>query len=294
VNGVDPDGYDTLRSEGRVWLIRPGLKAALAASPAAALLEGDPPPPGLPGTGRGGAMPLVLAGRACYAKRGVHGGLARHLLGGLFWRDRRARLAVEAAGRLRTAGVSTPDVLAAGCRPVFGPLAAYVLVTEAIPGGVSLQAFLGGQPLPRRRRLLAREAGRCVRALHDAGFVHADLNLANLVAAHGGEGGGSRGERGGPGGSAVHVIDLEGGRFRARVGFGARRANLRRLLRSYEKWIAPVSPLDRRDALAFLRAYCRDDEAWLRRCLGDLAGPAARFRWRRLAWRHAQRVPPVS
>ena len=283
MNGDDLAGYDTLRSAGRVWRIRPGLKAELAASPAAGLLEGDPPPPGAPGTGRGGVMPLVLAGRAAYAKRGVHGGLARHLLGGLFWRDGRARRAVEAAGRLRAAGVATPDVLAAGCRAVFGPFAAYVLVTEAIPGGVSLQAFLGGQPLPRRRRLLAREAGRSVRALHDAGFVHADLNLANLVAPHGGERG-----------AAVHVIDLEGGRFRAHVGFGARRANLKRLLRSYEKWIAPSSPLDRRDALAFLRAYCGEEEGWLRPFLRGLAGPAARFRWRRLAWRHARRVPRVS
>jgi hypothetical protein len=235
-------------------------------------------------------MTLVLAGRAAYAKRGVHGGLARHLLGGLFWRDRRARGAVEAALRLRAAGVATPEVLAAGCRSVLGPLAAYVLVTEAIPDGVSLQSFLSGQPLPRRRRLLARGAGRSVRALHDAGFVHADLNLANLVAA-------DRGERTGPAGEpAIHVIDLDGGCFRPRVGFAARRRNLRRLLRSYEKWIAPVSPLDRRDALAFLRAYCGGDEASLRRFLGDLAGPSARFRWRRLGWRRRRLVAgrPIS
>jgi hypothetical protein len=282
VSGVDLPGYDTLRSAQRLWRIRPGLAGSLAASPAAGLLEGNPPPPGPPGTGRGSVMPLVLAGRAAYAKRGQHGGLARALLGGLFWRDGRVVRAVEAAGRLRAAGVATPEVLAAGCRMVRGPLWAYVLVTEAIPGGTSLQALLAQQPLARRRRRLARGAGQSVRALHDAGFVHADLNLDNLVAAHGGE-------RISPAGaSEVHVIDLDGGRWLAQVGLGPRRRNLRRLLRSYEKWIAPDSPLDRRDAFAFLRAYCGRDQELFRRLMSDLGAPARRFRLHRLAWRRGR------
>ncbi|HET8945915.1 MAG TPA: lipopolysaccharide kinase InaA family protein, partial [Candidatus Polarisedimenticolia bacterium] len=150
------------------------------------------------------------------------------------------------------------------------------------PRGASLQALLGEQPLARRRRRLARGAGRSVRAMHDAGFVHADLNLGNLVAEDGGE-------RMSPAGaSEVHVIDLDGGRFGKTVGFGARRRNLRRLLRSYEKWIAPASPLDRRDAFAFLRAYCGTDQAMFRRLLGDLGGASARFRLHRLAWRRGR------
>ena len=281
MTGLDLPGYETLRSAQRLWRVRPGLAAPLAASPAAALLEGEPPPPGPPGTGRGTVMTLVLAGRAAYAKRGRHGGLAGSLLGDLFWRDGRARRAVEAAERLRSAGVATPEVLAAGCRAVHGPLWTYVLVTEAIPRGASLQALLGEQPLARRRRRLARGAGRCVRALHDAGFVHADLNLGNLVVADGGEAVSPTGA------SEVHVIDLEGGRFRKTVNLGARRRNLKRLLRSYEKWIAPASPLDRRDGFAFLRAYCGTDQAMFRSLLGDLGG-AAGFRLHRLVWRRGR------
>ena len=279
MNGPDLPGYETLRSGPRLWRIRPGLAAALAASPAAGLLEGDPPDPGPPGAGRSAVMTLVLAGHPAYAKRGVHGGLARRLLGGLFWRDRRGRRVIEAAERLRAAGVSTPPVLAAGWRTIAGPLAAYVLVTEAIPGGTSLQAILSGQPLARRRRRLARAAGRSVRALHDAGFVHADLNLANLVAARGGE-------PEPPGAEArVFIIDLDGGVFRRQVGHRGRRRNLMRLLRSYEKWIAPTSPLDRRDALAFLGGYCGEDRALFRTFVRELGG--RRFRWRRLVWRRA-------
>jgi len=277
VNGPDLPGYETLRSGPRLWRVRPGLASALAASPAAALLEGEPPEPGPPGAGRSAVMTLVLAGRPAYAKRGVHGGLARRLLGGVFWRDGRGRRVIEAAERLSAAGVPTPGVLAAGWRTIAGPLAAYVLVTEAIPGGTSLQAFLGEQPLARRRRRLARAAGRSVRALHDTGFVHADLNLANLVAAGGGE-------PDAPGGEArVFVIDLDGGRFCGRVGHRARRRNLMRLLRSYEKWIAPSSPLDPRDALAFLSAYCGEDRDMLGTLARQLGG--IRFRWRRLLWR---------
>lgn len=282
MNGPDLPGYETLRSGPRLWRVRPGLAAALAGSPAAALLEGEPPAPGPPGAGRAGTMTLVLAGRPAYAKRGVHGGLARRLLGGVFWRDRRGRGVIEAADRLRAAGVPTPDVLAAGWRTITGPLAAYVLVTEAVPGGASLLALLGEQPLPRRRRRLARAAGRSVRALHDAGFVHPDLNLANLVAAHGGE-------PGAPGGATrVFVIDLDGGGFRDRVGGSARRGNLKRLLRSYEKWIAPSSPLDPRDALAFLRAYSGTDRELFRTLVRGLRGGRVRFRWRRRLWRRAR------
>ena len=279
MNDPDLPGYETLRSGPRLWRVRPGLAPALAASPAAALLEGDPPEPGPPGAGRSAAMTLVLAGRPAWAKRGVHGGLARGLLGGMFWRDHRARRVIEAAERLRAAGVPTPGVLAAGWRTIAGPISAYVLVTEAVPGGTSLQAFLGGQPLARRRRRLARAAGRTVRALHDAGFVHADLNLANLVAARGGEPDGPGGE------SQVFVIDLDGGVFRRQVGLGPRRRNLVRLLRSHEKWIAPSSPLDRRDALAFLHGYCGGDRDLFRSLARGLGG--IRFRWRRLFWRRA-------
>ena len=267
------EGFDLIETPGRVWLVRPGLAEALAASPAAALLEGPPPAAGAPGTGRGGATSLALLGRPAFAKRALHGGLRRFLFADLFWGTGRGRRTVMAAGRLQAAKVRTPSILAAGWREALGPWRAHVLVTEAIPGAVNLQTLLAGLPRSQVRRAVLGAAGRAVARMHAAGFVHSDLNLANLVL-----------ESADPE-AGVFVVDLDGGAFFPQVGFAQRRANLRRLLRSYEKWLAPAQALRTVDAMAFLHGYCGDDRQLLRRLWSGLASDRRRFVLRRSWWR---------
>jgi tRNA A-37 threonylcarbamoyl transferase component Bud32 len=266
-------GFDRVETPGRFWFVRPGLAAALAASPAAALLEGPAPAAGAPGTGRGGATSLALLGRPAFAKRALHGGLRRFLLSDLYWGTRRGRRVLAAADRLRSARVPTPSILAAGWRKVAGPFHVHVLVTEAIPGAVNLHALLQELPRSRQRRAVLGTAGRTVARMHAAGFVHADLNLANLVL-----------ESADPR-AALFVIDLDGGAFHAHVRFAQRRANLRRLLRSYEKWLARSQALHASDAMAFLRGYCGGDSVLLRRLWSGLASDRRRFFLRRALWR---------
>jgi tRNA A-37 threonylcarbamoyl transferase component Bud32 len=273
VIGASVEGFDLVETPGRVWLVRPGLKAALAGSPAAALLEGPPPTAGAPGTGRGGATSLQLQGHPAFAKRALHGGLRRFLFADLFWGDGRGRRTVGAAGRLQSAHVRTPSILAAGWRQVLGPFCVHVLVTEAIPGAVNLHAMLAGLPRSPQRRAILGAAGRAVARMHAVGFVHADLNLANLVL-----------ESADPE-AGVLVVDLDGGVFHSRIRFAQRRANLRRLLRSYEKWLAPAQALGAADAMAFLRGYCGDDRLLLRRLWSGLASDRRRFVVRRTLWR---------
>jgi hypothetical protein len=79
---------------------------------------------------------------------------------------------------LRAAGMAAPRPLAAGEREEGARKRSFV-VLEALPGRA-----LESLPAPsssRDRRSLVVKAARLVRALHEAGFWHKDLYLANLI-----------------------------------------------------------------------------------------------------------------
>jgi serine/threonine protein kinase len=92
-----------------------------------------------------------------------------------------------------------------------------------------------------------------VRALHDAGLRHRDLNLANLLVRESG------------GGWEVHVIDLDRGALaEGPLPYRARLASLRRLERSYEKHVGRNGPLGADPGLLWYSLYAGED--------GPLAG----------------------
>ena len=180
---------------------------------------------------------------------------------------------IRLASRLERCGIPTPEVLAVGWRRRALLFAAQAIVTRAIPRAQNLyEAAIEDAPWRRRRAILARSA-ELVRAMHDAGFLHADLNVTNLVLG------------GGPEGDLVYVVDLEKGRFRADMDSTRRLAGLSRLLRSYEKWLAGRAPLTPRDELIFLRRYCRSDRVLLRELQERLQRYRRGLRVRRLAWK---------
>jgi hypothetical protein len=253
-------------------MTRSDCAAALAESEAGRLLEGRAIRAGVPGEGRAGSVAIRIGDLAAIGKRARHGGAAR-FAGGLYLGCRRVVRTLLSAVRLREAGVSTPSVLAAGWRRVLGPLHAHALITERIPGGVNLQTALGSRMSAEERRALLRASGRAVRAMHDAGFLHADLNLANLVL-----------ERT-PGGFRAHIVDLDRGRFENALTAVQRRSNIGRLFRSWEKWRPDGAPPGPRDVLAFLRAYCDGDKPAMRGHLSGLRRARARSGLRRLVWR---------
>ena len=194
-----------------------------------------------------------------------------------------------AAARLRSRGfrgttrllanLRDPDLLVH--RAVATPRAAALLVVPHGPGRfagyLAMEEVEGAQDL-RRRWTVGRASEReldavlsTVRAMHDAGFRHRDLNLGNLLVG------------GDP--PAGYVVDLDGGTWGpAPLGAGARSAALRRLERSYAKLFHEPGPLGRggRDLL------------WERYALGDPGrGPAILRRrwtgkvavaWHRLGW----------
>jgi 3-deoxy-D-manno-octulosonic acid kinase len=264
--------YTTIRVGATCWSVRADDATALARSAAPRLLEGRGTRAVEKGHGRGAMALLAIGGRTAIGKRALHGGFCGRALAGLYLGHGRIEAAAEAALRLRSAGVPTPEVIAAGWRSVAGPFCALALLTEAIPGESLHARFSASADPPRERRALLRAAGEAVRKMHDAGFVHADLNLGNLVVGAGG------------GEPIVHIIDLDGGRFTTPPLDRAALGNLRRLLRSWEKFIAPEVPADARDLVAFLRGYTRDTGR-RRRLAAALMRYRSRLGLRRIVWR---------
>lgn len=114
-----------------------------------------------------------------------------HCRGPLDWfkslfRPSRALRAWRALGRLSLLGFPVPPRVLCGERRRGPFLLGSFVVTERIPGCVSLDRYCrqfpgpGGETDPRQREVLAGLAG-LVRRLHDLDIDHADLNPANVL-----------------------------------------------------------------------------------------------------------------
>jgi len=267
--------YVEVRSPAAFWVAGRECAEAIARGQADFLFEERPRAPLEAGSGRGGLSRFTLAGKAAVGKRALRGGLFGPLLGGLYLGSRRALDQVWTSDRLRSAGVATPEILAAGTGRVLGPLRAHAIVNRELPGARNLLELAGEAPGPPLRREILLECAGLVRRMHEAGFLHADLNVGNLVL-----------ERG-AGKPVLNVVDLDRGRFLPAVSPRQRFRNLARLLRSYEKWIAPRLRLSGREEFLFLRCYAGRDRALLRRLVTSLSRYRSRLGPRRIRWRHA-------
>jgi len=210
----------------RPWLLAPRLVLPPEAEP----LSG----------GRGGTYRLRLPdGLRIVVRLYRRGGFAAR-----FSHDRylgvRARplreLVVTAEARRR--GVPAVEVLAAR---VEGRLAYRgALVTAEVAARTLIDA-LRTAPDASARAALAASAGHAIRALHDAGVFHADLNLTNLLV---------------PGADGVLLLDFDRARLhRPPLGGALRRRNLARLARSARKLDPEGALVGRAERAAFLATY---------------------------------------
>jgi hypothetical protein len=282
------------RSEdGRVRLVADAT--ALDALVAAGLLADLPverlrgaEPTGLPG--RGPPVRLRIGGAPLIVKTLRHGGLAAPLLGASFRGARRLLDAVALARLLIERGGATARPAFARIRGGALPgLHRLELATFEIEGARDAASCLASERDLRARRAAIRACGAAVRALHEAGVVHADLNLRNLLVARSPPGA-QRLDGDPDGGTRAFVIDLERSTLPAPLLPRHRVENLSRLLRSAEKLglLGPV--VTRRDLLRFLAAY----EPGARRELFVAVARrhSARAPWHRLTWRFAGRRTP--
>jgi hypothetical protein len=195
--------------------------------------------------GRGEAYGVALGGVPAVVRHARRGGVVARLSEDWFFGPPRFLREILVARALAEAGVATPEVLA-GVAYAAG-LGNRADVATARAEGRDLAAVLFGDAPPTGpgRATLLAAVGRLVRRLHDAGYVHPDLQLRNLLV--------TVGE---PAGPAVMLLDVDTCRRFARTRDAKRRANLARFYRSWEKWNRRRGPrLTAEDRAAFEAGY---------------------------------------
>lgn len=185
----------------------------------------------------------------------AHGGLCGRLRGTLFLGAGRMSREFRVAMAAHRRGVPTAMPVALRVEKVLGPVVRAHYVSETIAGAVDLLELLKDAELaaeadrvPRRR--LARAVADAVAAMHDAGIVHADLNVKNLLV------------RDALDEPQVFVIDFDKACLVEGPALRQRMANLVRLDRSVVKWGAARRAVGLLDRLRVLRHYVARYPRW--------------------------------
>ncbi len=208
-----------------------------------------------------------------------HGGLLGPVLGRRWLGLARPLLELDATARLRSRGAPVP-------RPVFvlgrrdGLFWEAALATIHEEESVDARQFLAGKPVRGRLRRAARAAGGAVRAFHDAGGRHADLQIGNLLVRERDEA------------CEVIVIDLDRARVTGCVSGARRMTELMRLYRSLVKR-GLLDGVDRQACATFLSGYLAGDRALRRSLLRHLPRERVRLAVHALGYRvagHSVRV----
>jgi hypothetical protein len=232
------------------------------------------------GGGRGAVARIAFEdGTSAILKRYRRGGIARRFLPSLFVRWDRPLAEIQVAEAARRAGAPVAEPLAA----LFTDgrlLHAAFLVTRELPDRVALSAALRRAGEGDAQRLLA-EAASAARMCHDAGLVHGDLNLGNLLVAPPAGAGGRKGPRQG----AV-VIDLDRASFRPEgASVSERFANLSRLARSHEKIFGTRGPWGPDPARRIVEAYAAGDAILRATMIALLPAHRRAMRLHRFGWK---------
>lgn len=222
-------------------------------------------------------------------RRYSHGGLLRFATGRRFADPTRPFREIVLAAHLERAGIATARIVAARARAAgaFGYELDLVMhrVEDAVDLGWVLGGLRRGEVDPDLAPLVCALVGTCVRRLHAAGFLHADLTPNNLLVRRTDlerlrglrratrRGGTAAVEGGLP---ELVVVDLDRARLVPRPSDDERRTNLRRLFRFVERREARDGrALRARDYGWFFRAY-------------DPSGLQWKADWRAIAGAHAR------
>jgi len=132
--------------------------------------------------GRGATYGVMLGAVRAVVRHARRGGLVRRLSQDRFLNQvPRFRREIAMADELRAAGIATPAVLA-GVAYAAGIAHTADVATERVDG-LDLAAIFFGENPPSgiARDEVWKTVGQLVRRLHDAGFVHPDLQLRNVL-----------------------------------------------------------------------------------------------------------------
>lgn len=264
-----PAGYEVVQREGGILAIMRSDHQGLVSRRSVLDPERILREKGVAGGGRGriARLPVRPSG-FLVLKKYRRGGLFGELLPDLFPGVGRMLADLAASERARTHAVPCAPAVGLILRRRWGGLWSGYLLSEEIPGARGLASVLAAAG-PGGAFELARRAVRGVRRLHDAGIVHRDLNLGNLLVRD----------------AEIFIIDLDGARIRPAVAPADRLGNLFRLDRSYVKSFGgagPLSPQERRELLA---VYCGEDDSLLSAARSRIRRHKRSLAMHRLSWR---------
>ena len=288
----DPrEAFRWRRSAHLSLLVKEGIAELVAVSvgtgPEAILERGGRAPGSDPAvarstpSGRGWVARIVLGdGTPAVLRRYRRGGMAGKLLPDLFLSARRAVAEVAAADGARAAGAPVSEPLCAIVER-RGLAAALYLLSREVEGGVPLADALREASAEEAGSLL-RSAARAVKQCHDAGLVHRDLNLGNILAV--------RSPRPGRPSADIFeeemlVIDLDRSRMKPRgLADRERLAGLCRLARSHEKTFGRSGPWGPDPIRSLITAYASGDSSLEGRLRAMLPRQERSMRLHRLGW----------
>lgn len=265
-----------VRAEGWICVLEADLAEELLAGGLIRTAASPPSSSSSAPTGRAPHARINLAGGTnVILRRYRHGGLLAPVTGDRFLSSDRFRSEFDVARAAWAAGVPTARPVAVGWRS-SGLFTRGFIATLVIPAARDLLALFARPSAEPVRVAAARACAQAVRRMHDAGIVHADLHLKNLLV--------GEGSAGKPG-EAAWVIDLDlARRETSPLSIGPRVSNLARLYRSVEKHRRLGLSIGDAEVEAFCEAYFGDDSegrAAAHRAMG-------RARWR--AGVHARRA----
>lgn len=273
-----PAGFEVTR-EGRTTLVlrrehAAALRSAGVADPEVAARAAGAAARVFQGRGKPVSFPVPGAGFRVVARRYLRGGLLRGVAGGLFPGAGRFLRELRVADELRRSGAPVAEPLGLVVQSVgVGAARGWFLSREVEALEDLEEALLRLAPGDPGRRKALEAGGRAVRRLHDAGALHADLHLKNLLVPRGA-------------GEAL-VLDLDGARLPpGGLTREQRSVQIQRLDRSLVKFTVrtgvPVSRSDRRRlVLAYMgsdRPTPEESARWRKRHRAHLAR-------HRLGWR---------
>lgn len=188
------------------------------------------------------------------ARRYVHGGLFASIGRDLHFNPARALNELAVTEAAHAAGVRCPRPIGVLARKAWGPFWRLAFLSEEVPQCEDLIHYccrLGEYPPETaaiEKRGAIRETAAQVRKMHDAGILHGDLHLKNLLL-----------QRRVAGTPLVYVIDFDMAQgMRGGLPPELRLRNLKRLARSVRKLTVANTLLTAWDRLRFLREYLRD------------------------------------
>ncbi len=233
-----------------------------------------------PMRGRGPHVEIPLEnGETLIFKKQRRGGLYGRLRGDIFRNEWRAVSEVALSETAWKKGVPVAQVAFALSAPAGeGYLAGYrraYLATIKLPGARNLMEWLATSTDRSERRAVIKAAAQCIERAHDRGFMHADLNLGNVLV-----------QKSALGEYSAWLVDLSRSHLGGTMRFRQRLDNLMRLYRSSEKWMPADDPRARlREMAWFLRDYTRGDRAQARQYFQAASRYRASLLLHRMTWK---------